>query len=149
MLSNSILKSINITSRQFKIWLAHELKDLNIGTSEYFFLTNTPQTGFITAKKLCEIIIVDPALGTRTINNLIKKGYLKKAINPDDKREFLISLTAPGQVIREKIIGLLDQYNLGLQKEFTAEQYQLFLAMTNTLLNYAIATNKAGGLTNE
>ena len=145
MISTSILKSINISSRQFKIWLAVELKNVNIGISEYFFLTNTPSDGCITAKQLCEIIIVDPAMGTRTINNLIAKGYLKKDVNPEDKREFLISLTDSGKTVRSKIIGLIDQYNTGLQSEFTVEQYEQFNSMANTLMNYAIAMNKNGG----
>lgn len=149
MSSYPILKCINITSRQYKMWLASKLKCVNITTSEYFFLTNTPVDGDITAKKLCEIIIVDPALGTRTINNLVDKGYLERLRNPDDKREFRISLTPAGITVRSKIIGLIDEYNSGIRSTFTEEQYALLFEMTNSLLDYSIAMNKDGGVGHE
>ncbi len=144
-----ILKCINITSRQYKMWLAGKLRSSNISTSEYFFLTNTPEEGYITAKKLCEIIIVDPALGTRTINNLVTKGYLEKVKNPDDKREFRISLTPSGIAVRSKIFGLIDQYNNGIKSIFTDEQYDKLFKMTNSLLEFSISMNDMGGAAHE
>ncbi|MDD3028565.1 MAG: MarR family winged helix-turn-helix transcriptional regulator [Erysipelotrichaceae bacterium] len=149
MSSYPILKCINITSRHYKMWLASKLKCVNITTSEYFFLTNTPVDGDITAKKLCEIIIVDPALGTRTINTLVDKGYLVKVRNLDDKREFRISLTPAGITVRSKIIGLIDEYNNGIKSCFTKEQYEQLYDMTNALLEYSIAMNKDGGVDHE
>ncbi len=138
----SIIKCINVSSRQFKIWMANELKDLHIGISEYFFLTNMPKQGSITTKKLCCIIHYDQALGTRTINNLVKKGFMTKTPNEKDKREILISLTPEGAELSIKIKKIIMGYIDTLKAEFTDEEFELLERLLFKVYTKALDLNK-------
>lgn len=47
---------------------------------------------------------LSPSRGSRVLNALVVAGYVKTRGSPDDRRTVLISLTARGRQMREKII---------------------------------------------
>jgi len=47
---------------------------------------------------------LSPSRGSRVLNALVVAGYVKTRVSPDDRRTVLISLTAGGRQMREKIM---------------------------------------------
>lgn len=110
----SIGKLISIISRQNQIYLIREMNKIGITGSEYIFIANVPDTGFTTQQEICNDFQLDPAFATRSINSLVKKGYLEKVKSKYDKRFFEIRLTKEGIPIKMQVKSKLNYWSVVL-----------------------------------
>ena len=53
--------------------------------------------------ELAKILNLDNSTASRTVNNLVNSGLVRREENPDDRRYILISLTGPGMNIYKSI----------------------------------------------
>jgi DNA-binding MarR family transcriptional regulator len=68
----------------------------------------------------------DPSTLSRTVNGLIKKGFIKRVQSKVDRRSYVLNLTVKGKQITEKIIPLAQDYESQALNDFTlAEANQL------------------------
>ncbi len=51
----------------------------------------------ITQKQIAKMVFKDYASVTRMIELLVKKGFIKRAMHPTDRRRFLLSVTKTGE----------------------------------------------------
>lgn len=63
---------------------------------------------------------------TKVINRLVKKGYVTRIDNENDKREKLIGLTEKGALIIPKIKEELDDWNDYMIENLTTEEKEVF-----------------------
>jgi DNA-binding MarR family transcriptional regulator len=54
-------------------------------------------------KAVMEIKTMSPSRGSRIIDGLVRKGYLLRATNPEDRRSFVLSLSTKGVKIKDDI----------------------------------------------
>lgn len=57
----------------------------------------------ITCNVLSKKMDLSPSRGSRIIDNLVKKDYLIRVVNPGDRRSFVVSLSSKGAKIRRQI----------------------------------------------
>lgn len=107
-------RSISILYRQMQIYLNRHLKELNISSSEYFFLLHLKNEPYLCQDELSRRAYVDKAFTTRSIQSLKQKGFVNQLKDPSDKRKNLISLTEKGRLIIPKIVEILDTWNASL-----------------------------------
>ncbi|MBN2221151.1 MAG: MarR family transcriptional regulator [Vallitaleaceae bacterium] len=133
-------RSISILYRQMQIYLNRHLKDLNISSSEYFFLLHLSKGTGLCQDELSQRAFVDKAFTARSIQSLKSKGYVNQAKDPNDKRRNLVSLTSEGQEIIPKIIQVLDTWNASLIHEIGLSE-ALNLAENLELLTTQMSSN--------
>ncbi|WP_111719177.1 MarR family winged helix-turn-helix transcriptional regulator [Homoserinimonas sp. OAct 916] len=81
--------------------IRQERSDEQITHSEYSVLAILQHYGPLTSGKLAEHEQVQPPSMTRTLGNLEKKGFVKRAEDPDDRRQVVVDLTPAGSTIVE------------------------------------------------
>jgi DNA-binding MarR family transcriptional regulator len=72
----------------------------------------------------------DPSTLSRTVNGLIKKGFIKRVQSKLDRRSFVLNLTAKGKLVTEKIIPLAQDYESKALYDFSeleTEQLRMLL----------------------
>jgi len=94
------------------------------------------QNSDISQKEIAELIFKDYASMTRIIDLMVKKGYLKRAINTIDRRRFKLSISAKGKQTIKKIVPVIKQnrstaLNGLTQKEIT----QLYNSLNKVIAN--------------
>ena len=84
-----------------------EQPDLDKYFTVLLMISNHPEK--CTQQCLSKTGQIDKAQVTHILDELIEKGYVQKAQNPDDRREYLIHLTEKGQQLIPKIKEAMQQ----------------------------------------
>lgn len=64
------------------------------------YLNDHPE---LSQNEIAELVFKDNASLTRMIDLMVRKGFLRRSINPRDRRRFIIELTTKGKDILEKL----------------------------------------------
>jgi DNA-binding MarR family transcriptional regulator len=75
----------------------------NISLAEYKGIMGIDIEERMTCNALAKKMGLSPSRGSRIIDNLVRKGYLLRMVNPADRRSFVVSLSFKGAKIRKQI----------------------------------------------
>jgi MarR family transcriptional regulator, transcriptional regulator for hemolysin len=92
MTSHELFHTLHQLSRQLTNTLNEALKPLGLYGSQWSVIFVLKTKGSLTQKELCEYLFVEAPPMTRTIQRLVKQGYVSQ-VPGKDKREKLIQLT--------------------------------------------------------
>lgn len=70
------------------------------------------------------------------LDNFEKKGYIKKKINPEDKRNRLISFTKKGLTFAEHILKDLEKLDVAMLKCLSAEEIKNYVEPQKKLITF-------------
>lgn len=96
------------------------------------YLNDRPE---LSQNEIAELVFKDNASLTRMIDLMVRKEFLQRSINPDDRRRFKIELTAKGKEILEKIAPVIVENRKKAFAGISAEE----LDQLNETLNKIIA----------
>lgn len=103
--TGTVLYSIEQTIKEYRKYsqknITKIIKDITIDQCLVLIILNTKTTS--SQKEIADLIFKDYASVTRIIELMVKKEYLIRTSNQDDRRKFTLKLTAKG----EKTIDLL------------------------------------------
>jgi DNA-binding MarR family transcriptional regulator len=68
------------------------------------YLNDHPE---LSQNEIAELVFKDNASLTRMIDLMVGKGFLKRSINPEDRRRFKIELTSKGKDVLEKLAPVI------------------------------------------
>lgn len=74
----------------------HALLDENITNSQIILLGHIQQRGRLLTGELSKIMNITPSAVSQNLNKLEKAGYIKRSINPDNRREIFVELDNAG-----------------------------------------------------
>jgi len=75
----------------------------NISLAEYQSIIKINITERMTCNILSKKMGLSPSRGSRIIDGLVRKGYLLRISNPEDRRSFVLSLSSKGAKIKDDI----------------------------------------------
>ena len=97
----------------------------NISLAEYQGIMKINTTERITCNILSEKMGLSPSRGSRIIDGLVRKGYLLRTTNPEDRRSFVLSLSSKGIKIRKQIEQERNNCEYRLRKNLSAREVGL------------------------
>lgn len=74
---------------------------------EFALLNRLHQHGALTQIRLAELTYKDKPAITRMLDRLIERKFVRKVPSPEDRRAFVVSLTARGEEVRNRIVPLM------------------------------------------
>lgn len=93
-------------------------------------------------KMTCNILSkkmgLSPSRGSRIIDNLVKKAYLIRVVNPEDRRSFVVSLSSKGAKVKSRIKQERINCERRIRKKLSVRQVELIkegLELINKILN--------------
>jgi DNA-binding MarR family transcriptional regulator len=89
----------------------------------------------ITQQVLAERTAKDKACLTNLMNNLEKKGYVRREEDPTDRRSKLVSLTNEGEEFRNQIRPILDQVYVNAEQTIGLEGIKVMMSELNSVYN--------------
>jgi len=75
----------------------------NVSLAEYKAVLEIETTEIITCNVLSEKMGLSISRGSRIIDSLVRKGYLLRMLNPEDRRSFFLSFSPKGTKIKKQI----------------------------------------------
>ncbi len=97
----------------------------NVSLAEYKAILEIETTERITCNVLSEKMGLSVSRGSRIIDSLVKKGYLLRMENPEDRRSFVLSLSSKGAKIRKQIEQERNNCEYRLRKNLSAREVGL------------------------
>ncbi|HMV46003.1 MAG TPA: MarR family transcriptional regulator [Leptospiraceae bacterium] len=110
----------------FRRELIRCLREYGITPEQWQALVHIWDKGNTTQSEIAYITLQDAPSVSRMIGRLVKNGWIKKKINPNDKREIYLSITPIGKKL-ESIVPkkLIENFNLFLKKFPEQDQEEL------------------------
>lgn len=126
MNSHELFHTLHQLSRQLTNKLNEALKPYGLFNAQWAVIFVLNKRGSLTQKELCDYLFVEAPPLTRTIQRLVKQGYVKQ-IPGIDKREKHVQLTEEALKLYPVWENAVNEVNQGLLKHFpSASQEELF-----------------------
>ncbi|MHC2995683.1 MAG: MarR family transcriptional regulator [Candidatus Atribacteria bacterium] len=97
----------------------------NVSLAEYQGIMKINITERITCKILSKKMGLSPSRGSRIIDGLVRKGYLLRMGNPEDRRSFVLSLSPKGVKIRKQIEQERSNCEYRIRKNLSLREVEL------------------------
>lgn len=120
---------INRASVAIKKEFVKRLRPYDLTPEQWSILNRLGEQDGLTQTILAERTYKDQPNTARILDKLEKKELLRRADNPEDRRAFLIFLTAKGRELRESIIPITTQLNEDAAIGLKTEEYQQLLCL--------------------
>jgi len=96
-----------------------------VSLAEYKSIIVVDENEKITCNILSKKMGLSPSRGSRIIDNLVRKGYLLRMVNPADRRSFIVSLSFKGAKIRKQIKQERNNCEKRIIKSFSEKEVEL------------------------
>lgn len=133
MTNHALFHTLHQLSRQLTNRLNDALKPFGLYSAQWSVLFVLHTKGSLTQKELSEYLFVEAPPMTRTIQRLVKQGYVKQ-IPGKDKREKYIQLTEEAEKEFAKWEHAVSECNNDLLKKFPETSQQELLKLQSVWL---------------
>ena len=97
----------------------------NISLAEDKGVMEIETTERVICNALSKKMDLSPSRGSRIIDNLVRKGYLLRIVNPADRRSFVVSLSFKGAKIKDDIVREKNNCEKRIRKSFSEKEVGL------------------------
>jgi DNA-binding MarR family transcriptional regulator len=139
---HSVTKWISILYRYGQSHISRQLSAYNIGSGQYIFLIALYKRDGISQEELSDHLKIEKATTAKAINRLEKEGYIKREINPSDKRAYKIFLTQKAFDLKPIIFRLTKEWSDFLMSDFTEDERKIIFNLLERMANNAFASLK-------
>ena len=87
----------------------------------------------LSAMQVAERTSTDAFFVGRAIDKLVEQGYLKKGVDPDDRRRLRLSLTATGRKVHRQVEDMINLVEADLLAGIPADHLSTFFATMSLL----------------
>ena len=115
----SIGRWISILYRQIHTFLNKKLRQYNLRASHIHVLKIVIRNDGINQEHISKMLHLDKANIGRAINKLMREGYIKRDIDPNDKRAYVLHITDKGKDFDTILRKILDQITDQLLSDFS------------------------------
>lgn len=129
--NRNIIRLIAYIHRKSQLSISKKLKEIDISLGEFMYILAIPEDVSVSLGYLSERLAFDPAMTTKSINSLIKKGVVTKNQLKCDKRVFDVSLTERGKELKTIIDNIVEEWNNTLLSSISSEESSI---LENTLI---------------
>ena len=99
---------IYIISRLTHIYYTRELRKIGLSFGEFPFLISVYENEGISQEELSSLLIISKSTTAMMIRKLAEAGYVRKEVDPDDKRNFRLYITDEGLKFIPAIRRIID-----------------------------------------
>lgn len=117
-------KWIALANRHYQMYLNKRLAAYGLSGSQYLFILNICRQPGLTQDKLPEIIHINKSNVTRALAHLEKHGFIRREVNPQDKRTAAVFPTARALDVYPRVCEIIAGWDASVTSPLTAEEKQ-------------------------
>lgn len=118
------LNDMSTIVRFSHIFMNRSLMKSDITSSENYILFYLFSKDKVSQDDIAAYFAIDKGSISKSVNSLVKKGYVEKIENPNNRRENLVSLTKMGRSTFEKNNKLLKEWHKSVMKDITIKEFE-------------------------
>src|SRR3954463_5028247 len=133
MLTHDLFHTLHQLSRHLTNKLNEALKPLGLYSAQWSVIYVLKNKGSLTQKELCDYLFVEAPPMTRTIQRLVKQGYVSQ-VQGKDKREKHVQLTDVALQEYPKWEQIVNSVNQQLLNNFPSESQEQLMKLQKSWL---------------
>lgn len=141
METSSFAYQVADLKREFTLFCSERLQEMGLSIGLMFFVLYIGKHANCSPGELSEAIRMDTGHTTRSIDKLVKDGFVQKKRSEIDKRSQELALTEKGEKAFEKIYSLFRQWDQIKLKELSEEEQKTLCSLLEKM--------RKGGRSNE
>lgn len=122
-------RNLVLLGRAYFEVLAKQLEDVEVERYYTVLMVIENCCGNCSQQYISDSLKIDKVSLVRILDYLIKKQFVVKAVNPNDRRQFDVQLTEKARALMPRIHATVKEVNKEAFKNFTAEEKKQFMAM--------------------
>lgn len=130
-------KVISLLHRKMNTELNTRLRKIGLSNAKSVLLKHLYNYGEMTQADLCRELELDKSTIAKALARLEGNGLIKKQVNPDDTRSFLVSLTPKADQIIPKTQEILLGWTEDVTSGMTETEKELFFKLLNDVTHQA------------
>ncbi|WDP91167.1 MAG: MarR family transcriptional regulator [Desulfobacter sp.] len=121
------------------------LKALGLTLAQIPFLMELlHQDRAMTQLELSQCLVIDPGATARNLDQLEKKGWVRREINPENRRQKLVSPTQNARDHEKELISALSGASAPLVSDFSEVEKKEILALLDRIIANGMAAKQEG-----
>jgi len=138
--SSSIGRWVSVLYRYSQCYFDKKLEPFNLGSGQFIFLVVLFEKDKVSQEFLTNLLDIDKATTARAIRKLEENGYVKRSIDPKDKRARIVSITEKAFALKPQLKQISEQWTDILTKGFNREERELVLKLLEQMAENAAST---------
>lgn len=122
MTDKNFIRLISILHRKNMAYLNSKLKIYDLTTSQVHILLYMSKHSGSSQEEISNYFSIDKASTARTIDSLIKKGYIIKKKNLEDKRAYKLFLTDFALKQNDEILDMFNRWNNAIKADLSSDE---------------------------
>ena len=114
-------------SSTFMDILGKNLDELGLAGSSYLILAHLNQVGRAKTQQIGQVAVITSGTITHMVNKLVKKGYVNKIQDHEDKRVFWVEITSQGRSVFNRVDKEHMKFLEHILEDFTEEEKETFI----------------------
>ena len=133
-METSFAYQILALKKEFTMFCNEKLQEMGLSIGLMFFVVYIGKHSHCSPGELSQAIRMDTGHTTRSIDKLVKSGFVEKERSKVDKRSQELVLTEKGIEVFHKIYTLFEQWEQIKLKDFSKEERELLDSLLNRLV---------------
>jgi len=138
------LSPIHKSTRQIAGYFERELEGTGIAGQEGHLLSYLRSYAPCPVGELVTVFGLRGSTATSVLDRLEERGFIARRDNPEDRRSFLLDLTAEGRRLADSVQGFVDRLEAGIQRRISVADEAGFKAVMAAIAE-ATAVKIVGG----
>lgn len=123
------LSPLHKASRQISVYLETHTKELGVSPMEGHVLSYLRSYAPTPIGELVKVFGIKQSTFTSVLDRLEQAGFVRREINPGDRRSFLIQISDDGRNLAERLNRLLETFEAEIREHVTARDMEGFRAV--------------------
>jgi DNA-binding MarR family transcriptional regulator len=115
-------------------YLARRLARDGLSSRQFRFMTYLLRHDRVRQERISADLMIDGAVGTRTLRDLIEAEFVVRERDPDDRRAYRVELTARGRALAPLLDGVLSDLDAVLLAGFSVEERATLLSLLDRMV---------------
>ena len=128
-MNDKLLFQFSRAGHRLKIYIQKQMKaqgiDLSPGQAGILFLLNRQDA--MKMSELGGVLEIDNSAITRLVDKLESSGFVERGMNPQDRRQYLVSITETGRTEIQKMKAIVNQTNEIIKQGFSDAEIDCFV----------------------
>jgi len=106
---SEVLESLRTLVRGVQSLMAQTYASFDLGSAQAKFIRHIGENSSISQADLARATSSDPDLTGRVVATLVEHGWVRRTRSQEDRREYVVELTAAGRRIRARVMEAREQ----------------------------------------
>jgi DNA-binding MarR family transcriptional regulator len=136
-------RKFSLLGRLYLSALAKELKSLDLERHFSVLILINAMGDQCSQKFIADTLHVDKAMMVGVLDDLDKKGFIKRTQNPSDRREYWIQLTSKGKKSMPEIIAAVNRLNKSIMRSVSQPEEKKLHSQLESIYKNLITISKS------